>query len=386
VKSFGSSVVSVVNQHRLSDPAEADAYVGTATGAMTVFLPNVVRRFFGFHSPAIIQNVGTASTVATATYVSFDGSAPTKTFTRSLTPGQSKFIEPNSDDPDLGAPGLVDGKQYSVTVTATQPIAVVLNTHNDDPGVASPVFYTTNGIPSSGGGQTNYGAYAAKNALGIGRITTIVVQNLSSSATTPSLQLTPMQGAGGQAASFTAPAAIPAGAAWAFDPRFQNGVATTDQSKLCGTAASAGCLADGEYAFTATANGAIATVVNVISGSTAMGYSATASPASKYFLPNVTLTLGGDTGWTTPIVLQSVTGTAATLQWFRFDDGTLSTTQNVTIPQGSSIRIDPRSVTGLTQNTQYSVVVQSGGTITAIVQEFASGGDNAMTYGGFPAQ
>ncbi len=388
VRSFGASIVSVVNQHRMSDPAEADAYVGTSVGATTVYLPNVVRRFFGFHSPAIIQNLGTATTTATASYVSFDGSAPAKTFTRTIAAGQSQFIEPNSDDPALGAPGLVDGKQYSVTVTATQPIAVVLNTHNDDPGVANPVFYTVNGIAATSGGSSNYGAYASKNAAGINRVTTIVVQNLVSSSMTPSLQLTPMAGGAGVAKSFTAPAPIAAGAAWAFDPRFVNGVATTDQSKLCGSADAPGCLADGEYAFTATASGAIATVVNVLSlsnGATAMGYSATAQPATKYFLPNVTLTLGGDTGWTTPIVLQSVGGTTATLKWYSFQGGTLVTTQNVTIPLGSSIRIDPRNVAGLTPDTQYAVVVQAAGTITAIVQEFASGGDNAMTYGGFPA-
>ena len=388
VKSFGSSIVSVVNQHRLSNPPEADAYVGTATGSMNVYLPNVVRRFFGFHSPMIIQNVGTAAVVATATYVSFDGSAPTKTFTRSLNPGQSKFIEPNSDDPDLGAPGLVDGKQYSVAVTATQPLAVVLNTHNDDPGNLNPVFYTVNGIAATNGGVSNFGAYASKNAAGINRVSTIVVQNLTSSAQTPSIQLNPMAGGAGVAKSFTAPGPIAAGAAWAFDPRFINGVATTDQSKVCGSADGPGCLADGEYSFVTTATGTIATVVNVLSlanGATAMGYSATAQPASKYFLPNVTLSLGGESGWTTPIILQSVTGTSATLSWYRFQGGTLVTTQNVAIPQSSSIRIDPHNVAGLSPDTQYAVVVQATGTITAIVQEFASGGDNAMTYGGFPA-
>src|SRR5207248_11347501 len=54
-------------------------------------------------------------------YRSFDGITPTVTFTRSISPGQSQFIEPNSDDPNLGAPGLVDGKQYAVTITSPQP-------------------------------------------------------------------------------------------------------------------------------------------------------------------------------------------------------------------------------------------------------------------------
>jgi len=120
VRSFGTSVVSVVNQHK--GGIEADAYSAASLGATAVYLPNVVRRFFGFHSPAIIQNLGTLPTVVTARYQSFDGSAPTTQFTRSIGPGQSQFIEPNSDDPALGAPGLIDGKQYSVTITSAQPV------------------------------------------------------------------------------------------------------------------------------------------------------------------------------------------------------------------------------------------------------------------------
>src|SRR5439155_16554537 len=86
VRSFGNSVVSVVNQHK--GTIEADAYSAAATGANTVYLPNVVRRFFGFHSPAIIQNLGQSATVVSATYRSFDGITPTVTFTRSISPGQ----------------------------------------------------------------------------------------------------------------------------------------------------------------------------------------------------------------------------------------------------------------------------------------------------------
>src|SRR5207237_81931 len=183
----GSVAGSVVNQHK--GTIEADAYSAAATGASTVYLPNVVRRFFGFHSPAIIQNLGPASTVATATYRSFDGSAPTMTFTRTIAPGQSKFIQPNSHDPSLGAAGRVRGNEYAVTITSGAPVSVVLNTHNDDPGVAQPVFYSANGISTGAG--TVYGAYAVKNANG-GRVSTIVVQNLSAGPLTPSLTFTPL--------------------------------------------------------------------------------------------------------------------------------------------------------------------------------------------------
>ena len=55
-----------------------------------------------------------------------------------IQPGQSQFVEPNAE----GA--LVDGTQYAVTVTAGQPISVVVNTHRDE-GVSTPVMYSVNG-------------------------------------------------------------------------------------------------------------------------------------------------------------------------------------------------------------------------------------------------
>jgi len=44
---------------------------------------------------------------------------------------------------------------------------------------------------------------------------------------------------------------------------------------------------------------------------------------------------------------------------------------------------DPRSLP-LTDDTQYAVVVDTqGGTVTAVVLEYADGGDNAMAYEAF---
>ncbi len=388
VRSFGSNIVSVVNEHQgTGDRAEALSYDGFSAGALGVSLPNIVRRFYGYHSPFIMQNLGTASASVTARFVSFDGSVPAISASRTIAPGQSKFVEPNSDDPALGAPGLTNGTQYAVTVTSDQPIAVVVNTHLDDASVEHPVAYATDGITT--GAASVYGPYAAKNAQGIGRVSTVVVQNTAtpgSGAVTPSLAFTPL--GGGSAQTFTSPAALAPGAAWAFDPRFMGGAASPDPSRLCGSAAVAAvCLGDGEYSFVASAaGGAIAAEVNVISPLTAMGYTAEPAPGARSFLPNITRTLGGPGGWTTPILLQSVSASGATLQWYRFSDGVLAYTQTVAIPAGSGIRIDPLAQPTLTDDTQYAVVVTgTGGTVTAIVVELAQGGDNAMIYEGFAA-
>lgn len=375
VRSYGAQIVAVVNEHSGSaERAEALSYNGFSAGSTTVSLPNIVRRFFGYHTPFIIQNLGSGPTVATATFVG-RGTEPGATITRTIAAGQSQFIEPNVEA------SLVDGGAYAVTVKADQPLAVVVNTHNDDASVTHPVAYATDGI--TGGFGTLYGAYAAKNANDYGRagtMSTIVVQNLGATATTPTLEFTPL--GGGATTTFTGPSTGP-GAAWAFDPRYVNGLAGTT---LCGPTASPGCLADGEFTFKASAAGTIAVAVNVISPDSAMGYTATGSPAAKFFLPNVTRTLGGSTGWTTPILLQSVTATGASVEWRRFADGALVTTQNLTFTAGAGVRVDPIGVTSLASDTQYAVTVTAiGGTIVAIVEELASGGDSAMIYEGFAA-
>ncbi|MBI2983421.1 MAG: hypothetical protein HYY42_04485, partial [Chloroflexi bacterium] len=52
VRSFGATIVSVVNEHAGSgERAEAMSYVGYSSGASSVFLPNITRRFFGFVTP-----------------------------------------------------------------------------------------------------------------------------------------------------------------------------------------------------------------------------------------------------------------------------------------------------------------------------------------------
>src|SRR5207244_206095 len=257
------------------------SYNGFSAGAKSVFLPNITRRFFGFVTPIIIQNLGATTTTATASFVARGGGAPNQNIIRVIDPGRSQFIDPNS------TVGLIDGTAYSVTITADQPIAVVVNTHHDDSFVANPVAYSADGIAI--GATTVYAPYFAKNVARLG-VSTMVVQNVGTATATPSLKFTPLGG----------------------------GTATT------------------------------------------------------FSLPSIAL--GGATGWTTPILLQSSTATGATLNWFRFSDGGLVTSQNVSLTAGSGVRIDPRSVPNLTDDTQYAVVVTAtGGNIASIVVELATG-------------
>jgi hypothetical protein len=57
------------------------------------------------------------------------------------------------------------------------------------------------------------------------------------------------------------------------------------------------------------------------------------------------------------------------------------------VPAGAALWIDPRTVIGLQDDAQYSVVVDAsaGAAITAIVyQHFFGGGDGVMIYPGLP--
>ncbi|TMC69063.1 MAG: hypothetical protein E6J13_12355 [Chloroflexi bacterium] len=368
VRSFGSTVVGVVNEHQgVGDRAEALSYNGFTAGAKTVYLPNVTRRFFGlFVTPFVIQNLGTATASVTATFRPFDGGAEV-TVRRTIDPGRAKPIDPNSDDPSLGAPGLADGKQYAVTVQSSEDVAVVVNTQADAPSVDHPLAFATDGAVV--GGATIYGAYAAKNAQGVGRYSPIIVQNLGGTAVVPTITFTPLVGSPGAANAYTFPSIAPASSR-SFDPRFS--FSTQGVTNLPCGGGGADCLADGSTA------------------STGMGYSATATPMAKSNLPNVTKSLcfcpspTQSTGWTTPILLQSVTATTITLRWYSFAGGALAGTQTVSLTPGTGMRIDPWTLVQLAPDRQYSVVVDGGtGTLTAIVSEFASGGDNAMMYEGF---
>src|SRR4029077_20437143 len=138
VQSYGSKIVGVVNEHQgVGNRLEALSYDGFTTGANTVYLPNITLKFFGlFDTPFIIQNLGSSTASVTASFKSFDGTGPIIVIPRTIDPGKAKPIDPDSDDIALGAPGLTDNKQYAVTVSANQPVAVVVNTQADKASVA----------------------------------------------------------------------------------------------------------------------------------------------------------------------------------------------------------------------------------------------------------
>src|SRR5687767_10561417 len=357
VTSAGSPVVAVVNEHQ-GGPGitpEALSYSGFSTGSTKVNLPLVSKLSGGWLTTMIIQNVGAATTSVTGTFRRLDATAAPVLITRVVQPGRSQFIDPREEA------SLVAGGEYAVTFASAEPIAVVANAHNDLAGSPAPMGDSYNGVPNVTN-TTTYAPYIPKNTDGVGRSSRVVIQNAGTTAAMPSITLRAYLG--GATTTVTAPSIEP-GASWAFVPT----------------------VADGEYS-AVIAGGTFAVVTTAISPATAMFYTGTNTLANKLFIPNLTrkLTLDpvADPGWNTPILIQSADATAATLKWYRFADGSLVTTQVVPLTAGATTRVDPRTVVGLTDNTQYAVVLESPGQVVAIVTELnLLAGDNAMIYKAF---
>jgi hypothetical protein len=355
IKSFGSPVVAVVNEHQNeANPQrqEALSYDGLTSGSTKVYLPYVAALAGGFYCTVITQNVGTAFAVVTADFKSHDG-LKTAQLTRGIIVGGSQFIDPRFEA------NLVAGTDYAVTMTSTQPIGVVVNCHNDDANIPAPRAFSYNGVLATSENRA-FAPYVAKNV--IGRSSRVIVQNAGSASVQPVLYWGSL---GGPVSTFVeGPAALAPGSVWAFDF----------------TSAS---VPDGERSIYVR-GGQFAVLVDTRSATSAMAYTGGAEYSNRVYVPNITRTLGGPSGWTTPIVVQSQDGFAATLKWYRFADGVLVHTQQLSFFPGMSIKVDPRSIPQLTDNTQYAVTVEaSEGGVGAIVLELNDrGGDSAMAYEG----
>ena len=357
IKSFGSPVVAVVNEHQNeANPQrqEALSYDGLSFGSTKVHLPYVAALSGGFYCTVIAQNLGSALASATADFKSFDGLKIAQ-LARTIVAGGSQFIDPRFE------PNLTAGTEYAVTLTSTQPLGVVVNCHNDDASNPAPRAFSYNGV-LAGSEIRTFAPYVAKNVNG--RTSRVILQNIGTTSAQPVLH---WGSVGGPITTFlNGPAAVAPGAVWTYDFGTSN-------------------VPDGERSIYAS-GGQFALLVDTRSPTTAMGFTGGTEYSNRVYLPNITRTLGGPSGWTTPIVVQSQDGWAATMKWYRFADGVLVHTQLLSFGflPGMSIKVDPRSIPQLTDDTQYAVTIEaSRGGVGAVVLELNDrGGDSAMAYEG----
>ena len=159
------------------------------------------------------------------------------------------------------------------------------------------------------------------------------------------------------------------GQAWTFDPRAEAALADNTQFS----------------AVVQASNGQAAATVIQGSGSSWMSYSGIATGTSTVYLPNITRNLGGADGWNTPFYVQNtgLTATSATVSFYTFAEGALATKiEKVDLQPGRARAFVPSKIDGLTDDTQYAVVVQgpAGSQLYAVVNEISGG--MAMSYEG----
>jgi hypothetical protein len=137
-------LTAVVNQLGATEGTES-AYSGFTAGATKLSGPNIVKRYAGFNSPAVIQNVGTANATVTIRYFYGERASSGPSFaeqglqgtqakvyttdpngaTISLAPGQS-YAERAHSRPDSDLP---DG-QYSMVIESSGPVVAIVNQAN----------------------------------------------------------------------------------------------------------------------------------------------------------------------------------------------------------------------------------------------------------------
>jgi hypothetical protein len=384
VRSFGAQVVSVVNEHQGSGSrAEAGSYVGLTVGATKVSLPWVTKDIAGTYSTFIMQNLGTSHAAVTISFVPYDPAGPftrataSATLSRSIAPGRSAFVDPRFESV------LPSGTEYAVTLTSTQPIGVVTNVHRDAPAEPRPRMFSYNGVgdPRS----TSYLPYVPR--VVDGRTGIVLVQNAGNTPASPTVTFHSLN-PGVAPVIIASPATLAPGAAWFTSLGIEGSGSPSTLSETTvlpcrGGPSGPGCVSDGEWSAVVT-GGEFAVLTAAKSPSSVFGYTAV-STGTRSYLPNLTRTLGGSDGWTTPLVVQSAGASSAVVRWYRFADGQLVQSQSFSgLTAGSSVKIDPRSVSGLVEATQYAVVVESAGALGALTTEYNfQGGDGAMVYEGF---
>src|SRR6266508_96187 len=112
-----------------------------------------------------------------------------------------------------------------------------------------------------------------------------------------------------------------------------------------------------------------------------------AGPTYTVYLPNITKTLGGASGWHTPFIVQNVGSQSTTLsvKYYSFSTGSLVVQHGGTIQPGRSFVDSPRDATDLPDNSQFSVVITSvGAQVVAVVNEHQGPGacNEALSYAG----
>lgn len=304
----------------------------TFTETYKVYLPNVVKTLGGangWHTPFIVQNVGSGTTTLGVSFYRFSDGSLVKTRGAMVEPGRS-FVDSPRDEADL--PG---DTQFSVVVTSSNaPVVVVVNEHQG-PGAGNEAL-AYSGI--SKGAKSVYLPLVSNMVNSW--LTTMIAQNLGTSTATVVASFKSFDGT----RSTTINKTIQPGRSAAIDPRGE-----------------ASLVAGVEYTATFTSAQDIAVVANNhhdLPGVTpVMGdsYGGVAIAAdAKVYMPWVAKNVDGQT---TRIVIQNA-GTAAAkplVQLHPYGIGTTVTVESPTIDPGEAWSFTPTAADG-----EYALTIDNG--------------------------
>lgn len=326
---------------------DALAYVGQASGSTRVYLPYFAVAFDRWSCKVIAQNLGSAAATVTADFTSFDGSR-TARLEREIPLKAATIIDA------LAETDLARGTEYAVTLTSSEPLAVLVSCHGDDASGAGAGAFTYSGSLATNEAMA-FGQYAVKN---IGdRSSRVVVQNAGSTNAQPTLTLARLGSAREQ--EIKGPAELRPGAVWTYDLASAAGVERERTVAVRG--------------------GQFALLVETRGKSSSTAYTGRTEWATRLYLPHVARSVGGRT---TAIVVQSQDAHVATVKWYRASDGDLVHTQRLVY--GLSLRwggfkVDPRNEPELADATEYAVVIEAAwGGVGALALEM-NGRDEVVT-------
>ncbi len=119
--SSDKNVVAIVNEH---SKEESMAYSGIGQGKTNLYLPNITKKYYGWTTHFIIQNMGNSTATVNIFYYKTSGKLQKKISNRKIPRGGSIFVNPLNDK---GIPSSFKG---SVMVTSNQPAGSIVNEHH----------------------------------------------------------------------------------------------------------------------------------------------------------------------------------------------------------------------------------------------------------------
>ncbi len=339
------AVASIANVYTAS--GHLMAYGGSSPTSNTLYFPNFNKNYYGWNTPVYIQNAGSSATTVLLEFFPVTGGSAYNMTTSSIQPGAAYEFDP------VDQVGLSDGA-YSLKATATDSsvnlagtLAQLLSTVGQEMAVNA----------FTAGAETLYCPNINKNYGAENWTTPVVIQNMGSSAVTPTVQYYAVNVSGknpGDLVFSTTLSSIGPGASIPERPHTRS---DTD-------------LPSGIYSMKITGGSGseLAAIVNQVSQNGtggAMAYGAFATGGTEVFLPNINRYYGAEL-WNTPFLIQNVGTATADVKVEYIQGGTVVATvtssedSTLSIAPGGASAQRPHILSGLA-NGKYSVRVTSQG-------------------------